>query len=655
VFYGGFQTVFPDVPAPRPLQEAVDMIPDQMIAPPLLIIIEAPTGEGKTEAALALAQRIAAVTGIPDLFFALPTMATSNQIFLRLSRFIKDRFGETVTLTHSQASVMQDELRRIALAHDSDAADTNGASLLGATEWFAGSKKALLAPFGVGTVDQVELAGLNVRHYVLRLLALSQNVVIIDEIHAYDTYMNTILEHTLTWLAQLGTSVILLSATLPLTRHQALVQSYLRGRGHPVAAVPQTLPYPAMSVYTPVQIHRVFPASFRSTHRFTLRLQSVPNADEEARQLLALVRHGGAVARICNRVDDAQAIYRTLLDMAPVDMHHMLIHARFPLRERQEREQRLDTWLGNATQRTPDQPIIVIGTQVLEQSLDYDVDVMVTDFAPLDFLLQRAGRLHRHERHTQRPDPLREPTLHVVVHLDAGGLPLWQRWERIYDPYILWRSWETLTEHGHQNSRQMVLPQDYRPLIEAVYADAPVLTEDGSYASDVRAAWTKLQQVQGEMRSKAQQQLTPDVTIWAALTEGAPFDFVEDDRGALASWQIAKTRLGDSITVLPVYRQADGRWFLDRVGSLPISPDIPPRHTDINAYLARTIPVSDPRIVAWFRDERACTMRWAWGSVPPLLRYVYPLILDTNGVTTIDKRRVTLDLNLGLVIEKELL
>lgn len=648
--YSGFHTVFPELPPPRPLQAAIDAIPSDLFNGPLIAFLEAPTGEGKTEAALALAQRIAARTGISELFFALPTMATSNQIFLRLSRFIKDRFGATVTLTHSQAAVVQDDLRRIALAGDSDAADTGGTSLLNAAEWFAGSKKSLLAPFGVGTVDQVELAGLNVRHYVLRLLALSHKVVIIDEVHAYDTYMNTILEHTLTWLAQLGTSVILLSATLPIARHQALAQSYLRGRGQPVAAVPLTLPYPAISVYSTAQTHYAFPASFRSTHHVTVKLQSAQTAHEEAQHLLALVQSGGAVARICNRVDDAQEIYTALLGLAP-SCQHVLIHARFPLRDRQEREQRIHAWLGKTTTRTTDQPIIVIGTQVLEQSLDYDVDVMVTDFAPMDLLLQRAGRLHRHQR--ERPASLRDPVLTVVMRRDSTGRPNWKRWERLYDPYVLWRSWETLTQQGTLSSRQIVLPEEYRTLIESVYAAAPTFADAASYTPDVRAAWTKLQQVRGELRAKAQVQLTPDVTIKAALTEGATFDFTEDESGALAGWQIAKTRLGDRITVLPVYVQHDNRWYLDSSGSFPISADIRP--SDINEYLSRTLPISDPRIVAWFRDEKRCTMRWRWGTIPPLLRYVYPLLLDSTGTTTIDKRRLTLDPNVGLMIEKETL
>jgi hypothetical protein len=163
-----------------------------MVAGPLLAVIEAPTGEGKTEAALALAWRLGACDGLDELFFALPTMATSNQMFGRLSHFYNDLYGAAVQLTHSQSAIVKDDLRRAALAGDQDAAEPLAASALAAIEWFAGSKKAMLAPFGVGTVDQVELAGLNVRHYVLRLLALAKKVVIIDEVHAYDAYMSVI-------------------------------------------------------------------------------------------------------------------------------------------------------------------------------------------------------------------------------------------------------------------------------------------------------------------------------------------------------------------------------------------------------------------------------------------------------------------------------
>jgi CRISPR-associated endonuclease/helicase Cas3 len=503
--YFSFKSLFPEIAEPRALQQTIDELPNDTLVSPLLAVIEAPTGEGKTEAALALARRLGAYEGRDELFFALPTMATSNQMFGRLSRFYNTLYGAAVKLTHSQAAVSEDDLRRAALAADQDAAAPEAASALAAPDWFAGPKKALLAPFGVGTVDQVELAGLNVRHYVLRLFALAGKVVIIDEVHAYDAYMSVILEHTLAWLASLGTSVLLLSATLPATRHRALVASYFRGldKRLPAPEVPADPPYPAISLYGAHGQHRATPGVFRPDQRFTLRLTTKLAPEQEARRLVDLVRDGGAVARICNRVDDAQAIYQALQKLLPSDQR-ILLHARFPLDQRQRLEQTIDRLIGKRSQRTPTQPLIVVGTQVLEQSLDYDVDVMVSDFTPIDLLLQRAGRLHRHikERSGKRPQRHMHPVLEVALPLDADDLPDWKRWASIYDPYILWRTWEVLRSGMNGAEREIVLPRDYRVLIEAVYQDA-IVAPNTEYSAKMAAALIKLEHSWADMRSLA--------------------------------------------------------------------------------------------------------------------------------------------------------
>ncbi|HWQ11344.1 MAG TPA: CRISPR-associated helicase Cas3' [Roseiflexaceae bacterium] len=655
--YAGFGQLFEDITEPRALQRAIDTLPEEALGAPLLAVIEAPTGEGKTEAALALARRLGAIDGIDEIFFGLPTMATSNQMFRRLSRFYNDLYGAAVRLTHSQSAAVEEELRRAALAGDRDAAAPESASALAAIDWFAGPKKAMLAPFGVGTVDQVELAGLNVRHYMLRLFALAGKVVIVDEVHAYDAYMSVILEHTLAWLASLGTSVILLSATLPAARHRALATSYIRGldRSAPTPDVPAGLPYPAISLYHAGGQHRAGEiAVFREDQRLTLRLMRSPDPEADARRLIDLVRDGGAVARICNRVDDAQAIYRALRDEIPPDQR-VLLHARFPLDERQKHEQRIEAMVGKATARTPDQPLIVVGTQVLEQSLDYDVDVMISDFAPIDLLLQRAGRLHRHvkERAGRRPPRHSRPVLEVVLPLGADDLPIWERWAPIYEPYLLWRTWEVLRANTAGEEREIVLPHDYRPLIEAVYHDGAPPASDGPHAGAMAMAWAKLDRSQGEMRAQARKQLTPACFLNDEITAAADIAFVEDEDGKLAGWQVAKTRLGDRITVVPLYR-VGGRLTLDRFGTWPLPDDAPRDLGQQREIIRRSLSISDPRIIAAFRNEdRPRDMRWPWGEIPPLLRSLYPLVLNTSGAAEFDKRTVRLDKELGLVIEKE--
>jgi len=648
--YSDFPALFQAI-APRPLQAVVDRLSDNDLRQPALVVIEAPTGEGKTEAALALARRIAALRGIDEIFFALPTMATGNQMFTRLERFFRTLYGDggSVRLSHSQAIVVEDDLRRrVTLNADQDRFDREGCSADVMLGWFVGPKKAMLAPFGVGTVDQVELGGLNVRHYPLRLFGLASKVVIIDEVHAYDAYMSVILEHTLAWLATLGCSIILLSATLPRQRHDALARAFLRATA-PAAALtlPEELPYPVLSLYhATAQSHHTC-GVFRGEQRFILRLRKQSAPEEEARRLLELVRNGGAVARICNRVDDAQAIYRALIASGARDVTCVLLHARFPLHERQRREQRISDLVGKESQRTPEQRIIITGTQVLEQSLDYDVDVMVSDFAPIDLLLQRAGRLHRHSR--SRPDDHREPVLEIVIPYDEQGKPDWRRWRAIYEPYILWRSLATLCDGLTDDTRIVTLPRDYRTLIEAVYSAAPVV---GRYAEEEEVADAKQEyhKTIDAQTAKARSPLTPDAMIRAPIVEHGGRSYIEEETGAEASWQLAKTRLGDRVTLVPVYR-VNGE--LSPGGTFRIPTDVPPTLEQMKDVINVAVPVSDRAVIAAYRDEhRNRALRWTWSAIPAPLRGLHPLPLDvqTHSIT-LNRRRLRLDNELGLVIE----
>ncbi|HEX6291267.1 MAG TPA: CRISPR-associated helicase Cas3' [Herpetosiphonaceae bacterium] len=650
--YTTFSDLF-DVPEPRPLQCRIDALDTNDLAGPALYVIEAPTGEGKTEAALALARRIAAREASDELFFALPTMATGNQMFGRLSRFYYGLYGTlgAVKLVHGQATLVEDELRRIALldhAYDDSDTDTphwaaSGDEML---HWFGSSKRALLAPFGAGTVDQVEMAGLHTRYYMLKLFSLAGKVIVIDEVHAYDAYMNTILEHTLRWLSALGSSVILLSATLPSQRHAKLAHAFLQsviGEDAPVPNIPAKLLYPVLSIYSVQQQRSLSVAAFRAEQRLTLRLIHDDSYAAQARRLLDLVAEGGAVARLCNRVDDAQHIFRELQRLDPPEC--VLIHARFPLDERQKREQRVNDLVGRDAKRLPTDRVIIVGTQVLEQSLDYDVDVMVTDLAPIDLLLQRAGRLHRHDR--QRLPQFSDAVMYVQLPLAAQEMPDWERWKRIYDEYILWRTWEILKKCAADSIISIMLPRDYRPLIEEVYTtELPPLDADAPYAEAMRKAWSAMQAGQAMMKDEAKLRLTPDPLSRDGIACGDALEFIEDEEGALIGWQAAKTRLGERITVIPVY-DIDGMLSIDAQGRRRVSGK-PDTATQI-ALLNHALPISDPRLIAALSKTR-----WPWRKPPALLKHVCPLKLDASDTTTIAGIPVRLDPLLGLTINQEI-
>lgn len=653
--YTSFTDLFPTIATPHALQYAIDTLPSPDLSTPALYVIEAPTGEGKTEAALALARRLAVDGPSDEVFFALPTLATGNQMFRRLSIFYDRLYHNlgAVKLVHGQAALMEDEQRRFALLSDTyddsdEAASHWAASDVEMLHWFSTSRRALLAPFGAGTVDQVELAALHTRHYMLKLFSLAGKVVVIDEVHAYDTYMSTILKRTLQWLAALGAPVILLSATLPARRHAELAYAYLQGLLDKQAVAPviaPDLPYPALSIYSAHTQRSCAVAAFRAAQRLTLRLIHDDSADyaAQARRLLDLVADGGAVARLCNRVDDAQQIFKELLLLGPAE--GVLIHARFPLDERQHLEYRVDHLLGRTVDRDPATRVIVVGTQVLEQSLDYDVDVMVTDLAPVDLLLQRAGRLHRHVR--ERPPRHRRAVMYVQVPLTADGAPDLHRWTPIYEEYLLWQTWLTLMQRAVDACVTVTLPQDYRPLIEAVYASTFTVPPDCAYTAQLQAAWQRMGMTQAAMEEEAALRLVPTPVSRDRITRGDYLKFVEDEEGAVANWQSAKTRLGERITVVPLYN-LDGVVAVDQYGVVRLGKHLPtfPEQT---ALLKRTLSLSDTRLIEALR----ATVRWPWPKPPALLRHIYPLYLDHTGAATIRGLTLRLDPVLGLIIHSE--
>jgi len=658
--YPGFQVLFPQITLDRmrPLQQVVETLQPADLPWPALFILEAPTGEGKTEAALALARKLAVYGCSDEIYFGLPTMATGNQMFKRLDRFfdlIDKRLGEAglgVKLIHGYAALLESDLRVEALANDVDSAQRQAA-----LEWFASSKKnALLAPRGVGTVDQVELAGLNVRHYMLRLMALAGKVVIIDEVHAYDEYMSTILEHTLRWLAELNTSVILLSATLPMARHRALARSFLAGLPHAPAlpANSEKLNYPILATYAGDRMRQPLePPSFRPDQILTIRFVHHTTPLEQARHLLELVAGGGAVARICNLVDDAQKIYQALLELAPDDCL-VLLHSRFPLHQRKGIEKEVERRLGKPGDDPRPRREIVVGTQVLEQSLDYDVDVMVSDLAPIDLLLQRAGRLHRHEqeRNAHRPARHRKPVLYIQHHKRHDTvLPLLKPWDLIYDDYVQLRSWAALRARADTNNEvRITLPEDYRVLIEQVYHQGEPELPDGSIGDELRELWLELDEKRKAMANEAQQRLTPPPHPSNSIVANRTLLSLDDQDGALEGWQYAKTRQGERVTVVPLYRHDDRLW-LDEWHTDQLNGDITPRELRRqHEIIEYSLPISSSRLMHYFLDQQPT---WPWGDTPSLLRYIYPLELDNEGKADLDGITVRLDRNLGLVIARK--
>ena len=389
------------------------------VSAPGILILEAQMGVGKTEAALAAAEILAARFGAGGIFFGLPTQATANGILGRLVQWADnqpDRLLKCIRLAHGMAELNEEYIRlqeqTVQVEDDWDDSETNEHRVQ-VHQWFRGSKQALLACFVIGTVDQLLMAALKQKHVMLRHLGLAGKVVIIDECHAYDAYMNRYLDRALEWLGWYRVPVILLSATLPARRRAELVEAYQQKRtSAPDAPWKTSCGYPLLTWTDGEEVRQTtipLDTPSRTVQTVPLTEDGLPGFLREKMQA------GGCAGVIVNTVKKAQAVARMLREALP-EKEVQVFHAQFLMPDRAAREQELMERIGKHSTPAQRDGLIVVGTQVLEQSLDIDFDVMVTELCPMDLLLQRIGRLHRHTWRC-RPQPMQAA---VCAVLDTG-------------------------------------------------------------------------------------------------------------------------------------------------------------------------------------------------------------------------------------------
>jgi CRISPR-associated endonuclease/helicase Cas3 len=611
---GWFQR--PSAQEPRRFQELFDKVPNRLqeqvmaLAPqlhgPSLVLLEYPMGGGKTEAALYLADYLAAMAGQTGAYFALPTMATANQMFGRVGTYLRNRFpdGRTnVQLLHGHADLYAEFIRLKELAQrpvpsagrrrpaepgedlvaPGGVAGGKGAALL-AAEWFTYRKRGLLAPYGIGTVDQALLAVLQTKHFFVRLFGLAGKVVIFDEIHAYDTYMQTLFAHLLTWLAACGTSVVLLSATLPAGTRAALLDAYAAGRGRSLGPGPTPVAYPRLSW---VDDEGSAAWQIDGAPSRTVQLQDCDQTSVD--WVIALkeqLSDGGCAAVIVNTVTRAQRLYQALQEHFPQD-ELFLFHARYPFDERMQRETSVLTRFGPGSADRP-RRAVVVATQVIEQSLDLDFDLMVSDVAPIDLLFQRSGRVWRHPGR-ERPPGLAGPTLWVLnPRPDEAGCPVFERGSvRVYDAHTLLRTWLALS-----GRTTLTIPADLEALVEMVYREEEPPT---ALPEALRRLWeetaAKLDRGERTARQKAERRYIPGPQESLFGMGMAPLD--EED-GTLHEAHQALTRLGGlSVSVVCLTEEGGQLWAS--------APDEPPRTVrrerrpspdELRALLGRSLRIS---------------------------------------------------------------
>ena len=437
---------------------------------PGLFILEAPMGIGKTEGALLAAEELSQ-DRVSGILFALPTQATANGIFPRILEWgngQSDNNYLSIRLAHGMAAMNEEYASIIDRGkHAECVVDDYDNNHLIVHEFFQGSKQALLADFVVGTVDQVLMASLKQKHFMLRHLGLCGKAVIIDECHAYDAYMNEYLERTLQWLGAYRTPVIMLSATLPYERRAAFVDAYMgNSTGEKGQAWRTSKGYPLLTWTDGEKICQEeieYSGSKRNVE--VVKVDCPDTIQEQAASVIDILstnlKDGGCAAIIVNTVNRAQTMASMIKNALP-DKHVLLLHSRFISEDRLEYEKKLLASIGKESTQSERDGFIVIGTQVIEQSLDYDVDLMITDLCPMDLLLQRIGRLHRHPKHDEaRPALLKTARCYVLgalEELDRGSV-------NVYGRYLLMRT------KGFLPNR-ITLPNDIATLTQNVYDDA---------------------------------------------------------------------------------------------------------------------------------------------------------------------------------------
>lgn len=399
----GMGILFPKVDVPSPMQDHISscFIADNA----QLFILEDATGSGKTEAALCLAHRIMAKGIANGIYFGLPTMATSNAMYGRLVDSHKKLYEHnslpSLVLAHGQSHLLDVYSKSIGVESDENSnygyssSDDDTVSFQCST-WIADNrKKALLANVGVGTIDQALLGILPSNHQSLRLLGLSRNVLIVDEVHAYDPYMHRLLCSLLEFHASLGGSAILLSATLPIKYRQELASHFCRGRGYSIEGI-SSGNYPLITHVCESDLSEIQIEPRAGTER-TVNVEFFNDESSIREKLVKCSIEGKCCCWIRNTVDDAIETYDTLVSELGKESV-ILFHARYVMGDRLNIENDVLNTFGKETDVQKRKGKVLIATQVVEQSLDIDFDYMVTDLAPIDLIFQRAGRLQRHCR-----------------------------------------------------------------------------------------------------------------------------------------------------------------------------------------------------------------------------------------------------------------
>ncbi|NVM54840.1 MAG: CRISPR-associated helicase Cas3' [Candidatus Helarchaeota archaeon] len=613
-----FHVVFPLIKHLRPLQEVIVDNLDHIFSPSL-IMIEAPMGEGKTEAAFYIEHYLEANEGLQGAYIALPTQATANQMFLRVKDFltaIKQGLRVNLHLLHGNAIISDEYSLLKTRSQNYDGEE----SPVVADSWFTYRKRGLISPFGVGTIDQILLSVLPLRHFFVRLFGLAGKVIIIDEIHSYDVYMSTILEYLLYWLRLLGSSVILLSATLPSFKRKKLIKTYQPNINDEII----NKPYPRITICSGkgVKVYN-FETTLKKQENNSVLIEWI---DEHSipTMVSSALKNGGRVAIICNKVRRAQKLFLRLKGLKNEGFEVDLLHSRFPFYQRNKIENLVIEKYGKDKNHIKFRRIL-ISTQIIEQSLDLDFDLMISDLAPIDLLFQRMGRLHRHVQDQDgnpviRSKNLKRPQFWVInPSINEYKIPTFSY--PIYSKFVLLKTYFYLKPLNSVN-----IPDDIEGLIEQVYNNTLNIPKEFEKEKDqwdveLQKAKEKQDNLEADNRLMAKYRLIPNPSDEDFFEDITSY-LEENTKEAQASLQSLTRITIPSLFLVGLYQDSDGL-YLDEELNQPISIKGPLTRAEEINVLNHAIKVSNRSIYHLFINKTDSIPRsWVKSTLLNDMHYV---------------------------------
>lgn len=613
-----FHSVWPNIPRKgmRGLQNEIEKLFQESQERISLVLLEAPMGEGKTEAGVYAALQMAQQWGKCGFYVGLPTAATSNQMVGRMRALLEmHQFSDPVRLLHSMAWLTDDQ-------EDQPWPKFETEEERYASGWLLPVRRGLLGSYAVGTVDQAMMSVLLVKYGVLRLLGLAEKTLVIDELHSYDVYMSEILHRLLEWCKDLEIPVVLLSATLPPEKKMQMLSAYTADQ------IPSC--YPSVTAITETGNVVVRPVG-RTEKRQAVSVTLCPilhQVKKIAAQAMELGKDGGCICILLNTVQQAQEVFQAIKENR-FDGELLLFHARFPAQQRDEIEQRCIRLFGKEKSARPKKAILV-ATQVVEQSLDVDFDVMMTAIAPMDLLLQRLGREFRHED-TPRPSHFSAPHLYVLIPSESGEFA---SDGFVYPPCLLLQSIHILEQH-----HTIRIPEDLPALVTQGYDPGAAPPEElDRWLEHLMEDQVKAATSTGYMISEPAKGYTP-----IKQAEKIQFDDLESK-----SYLSAKTRLGEPtvrISLLLPERFAYFRKRCQRSGGKFLLSDV--SKEDARGIIKASVSVRT-KLLRPGAGEVLLGRRLLEGVV------LYPGSMDKNGslcYTQRDGSRIIIDQDLGVVFK----